>query len=129
MPNIGLIRAFLEQATAQGSRSTALNPLGWLIAMLLPATLASYYFDLPPGISLTLGILMVIAVVAYVVAYFYFMKHTPDALRSERYSLKRFAMERGIYGDSITGSVDLADIVETKQISARDMVEDEEMKQ
>jgi hypothetical protein len=34
MPPIKLIQALLQQAIAEGSRSTALKPLGWLLAML-----------------------------------------------------------------------------------------------
>src|SRR2546425_7123831 len=41
MPPIKLIQALLQQAIAEGSRSTALKPLGWLLAMLLPSTLFS----------------------------------------------------------------------------------------
>ena len=89
MPNIGFFRAFLEQATAQGSRSTALKPLGWLVAMLLPAILGSYYFDTPPWLGFTLCLLAIIVIGAYLFAYFYFMTHTPDALRSENFSLRK----------------------------------------
>jgi tetratricopeptide (TPR) repeat protein len=41
MPPIKILQALLQQAIAEGSRSTALKPLGWLLAMLLPSTLFS----------------------------------------------------------------------------------------
>ena len=31
------------------------------------------------------------------------MKQDPDYLRSERFSLSKLAIERGLYGDSLTG--------------------------
>ena len=107
MPNAEIIRAFLEQATKQGSRSTALKPLGWLVAMLLPATLASFYFETPDWLGPTLCSFTGLSVASYLGSYFYLLFKDKDALRSERYSLQKMAIEKGVYGDNLTGTIEL----------------------
>jgi hypothetical protein len=102
-----IFNGLFQQANAEASRSTALKPLGWLIAMLLPSTLAAFYYLLPAAITGTLMLLTVISVLAYLGAYVYFLKVDPDALRSETYSLKKLAIQRGIFGDSTHGTVDI----------------------
>lgn len=42
--------------------------------------------------------------VSAIVAYFYFAKTEPDSLRSERFSLSKMAIEKGIIGDNTTGT-------------------------
>jgi hypothetical protein len=40
MLQMAFIRALFQQASAEGSRSTALKPLGWLVGMLCAASIA-----------------------------------------------------------------------------------------
>jgi hypothetical protein len=106
MPGIELIRSLLQQASAQGSRSTALNPLGWALAIVLSALLASALDHLPSWVSPLLGVLVTIVVIAYLVAYFFLLVKDRDALRSERFHLSKMAIERSIVGDNIAGFLD-----------------------
>ncbi len=127
MPSTEFIRAFLEQATARGSRSTALKPLGWLVAMLLPATLASYIFDSPSWLGLTLCIMTCVSVATYIGSYFYLLCKDRDALRSERYSIQKLAIEKGLYGDNIMGTVDLIEDDGSKLLSDHSSSSNEEL--
>jgi hypothetical protein len=103
MPGVELIRSLLQQATAQGSRSTALNPLGWALAIILSALLGSV-FDHPPGwLAPSLAAGAGLVVVAYIVAYFFLLMNDRDALRSERFQLSKIALERSVIGDNIAG--------------------------
>jgi hypothetical protein len=119
MPPFELFRSLLQQATAEASRSTALKPLGWLVAMLLTSTLASFYYELPFGLGLTLLIISVVAILIYLGAYLYLLRFDRDALRSEKYSLQKIALEKGVFGDSITGSVDLTAVKDNDLLRRR----------
>ena len=104
MSGIELFRSFLQQATAQGSRSTALNPLGWALGIVLSALLlAARISNLPTWVIPVLGSSAGVIVVAYVVAYFILLFKNPDALRSERFTLSKLAIEKSVTGDSLRG--------------------------
>jgi hypothetical protein len=99
---IGL-RTLIDSASAVGARSSALTPLQWLIGILGSTTLGAAYAQAPALLVWLLGIATVISAGILVRAYWYFMKKDPDALRSEKYSLSKMAIERGYVGDSTTG--------------------------
>lgn len=112
MPGIALIRSFLQQASAQGSRSTALNPLGWLVALLMPGVVATSIWSVPVVVTMTLLVMLCAASVLYGGAYIYFMLKDPDALRSEKFTLSKMALERTAVGDDLVGLHD-ADTLRT----------------
>ena len=103
MAGIELIRSFLQQATAQGSRSTALNPLGWALTIVFSAMIGAGVAHLPGWVMIMLGVFEGLLVVAYVAAYFFLLLRDRDALRSERFQLSKMAIERSITGDNIAG--------------------------
>jgi threonine/homoserine/homoserine lactone efflux protein len=103
MAGIEMFRSLLQQATAQGSRSTVLNPLGWVLAISVSAVLGCV--SLHPEVWLTklfAGFAIVILVI-YLVAYIYFALTNSDALRSEKFTLSKMAIERSMTGDSLKG--------------------------
>src|SRR5260370_41612800 len=51
MAGFNLITSFLQQATAQGTRSTILNPLGWMFSMCVAAVLGAVAFKAPMWIT------------------------------------------------------------------------------
>lgn len=106
MPASQILTALLQRASAEGSRSTALKPLGWLLAILVPATLVSFYLKLPPIVGISGIVASALALMVYLGSYIYLLMANPDALRSERYSLKKMELEKGIYGDSLTGEIE-----------------------
>ncbi|SRR6266705_3309985 len=104
MAPVQLIKAFLEQATAQGSRSTVLRPLGWLIAICAGAALAAVELKAPSWVLLLFGISAGLGVLLYLGAYVYcLVTGKADMLRSETYSIQKLAIEKGFVGDSIAG--------------------------
>ena len=103
---IAILKEFFRQATVGGSRSTALQPLQWALGILLSATICSAVLNAPSWLTVTFSALSISIVVLFVVAFVYFMLTAPDALRSERFTLKKMAIERGILGDSLVGTLD-----------------------
>ncbi len=97
------IPAFLERAFAQRTRSTALQPLQWVLTPLIAATIAGPLVGAPVWLEGLFAGLTVIGVIFFGVCYVFFMRKDPDALRSERYTLSKMLIERGKLGDSLTG--------------------------
>lgn len=106
MPGLQAIRSLFEHAVTSGYRSTALYPLGWIIALFLSSTLLSFYLGAPSWVGITFGSLGVVSSLMYLAAYLYFMFKDRDALRSEKYSIQRLAIEKGLVGDSLYGFFD-----------------------
>ena len=106
MPPLGVIRAFLEQATAKGTRSTILKPIGWMMAILVSATLGSFYISTPPWLGGLFAVFTCLTMVLYLGAYIFCLFTDKDALRSETYSIQKLAIEKGFVGDSIMGELE-----------------------
>jgi membrane protein YdbS with pleckstrin-like domain len=106
---IDIIRSILQQSDVSGSKSTILKPLTWLISVLLASLLAAVPLQLPSWIVIGLSIALVVIVLLAIFSYVYCLFTDKDALRSESYTLKKMAIEKGIYGDDITGILKLSD--------------------
>ncbi len=103
-----LLRAFLSQANSYGSRSTALGTIQWLMAILLGGLIALFSAKAATWSVGLVGAMLALAFVLYLYAYLFFMFKDPDALRSERYSLRRMEIEKGLIGDNVSGLLDPA---------------------
>lgn len=57
----------------------------------------------PPWPAVMFGVLTGVFVALYVVGYVYFGITQPDALRSESYTLRKMAIEKGLAGDNVSG--------------------------
>jgi hypothetical protein len=101
----------LHQALVSGSKSTVLNPLGWLVGLTLVGSISAQSLRSPPWFADTLGVLCILSIISYMVSYFYFAKTDKDALRSEKYSIQKLAIQKGFVGDDQTGyiPIDLTD--------------------
>ena len=97
------LRELLSQSTAAGSRTNALNHLQWMVAAVLGTLVTAHIAGASHSLVILLSVILVILLVAYLVTHFYFMVKNPDALRSERFTIEKMAIERGIVGDSTTG--------------------------
>ena len=104
---------FLNRAFAQGSRSTALKPLGWLISILAVSAMGCTHFNAAGWLIATFGVFAAVAIVLYLTAYVYFALTDKDALRSERYSIQKLAIQKGFIGDDITGYIP----IDTKRVA------------
>jgi hypothetical protein len=101
-----LITSFLQQATAQGSRSTVLRPVGWMLSICIAATLGAVYVKASFWIVVLFAVFSSLAASLYVIAYVYCLfGKKEDLLRSETYSIQRLAIEKGFRGDSLTGII------------------------
>ncbi len=106
MPSLQIIKAFFQQATIYGSRSTVFKPIVGMLSLLIPGTLGAFYLGAPMWVGTVFAILAVLAVTLFLFTYVYFMFKDPDALRSEKYSLHKMAIERGLFGDDRYGLID-----------------------
>ena len=109
MPQTKLLQALMQQATAGGSRSTALKPLGWLLGMLLSTSVTSSFIKAPEWLTLTFVALTVLSFLIYIGAYIFLLLRDRDALRSEKFSLQKLAIQHSLVGDSETGLFNLDD--------------------
>jgi len=103
MPALNLIRAFLEQASAQGSKSTVLRPIGWMMPICVAATLGAVYIAAPLWVTVMFGAFSGLTMLLYLGAYVFCLLTDKEALRSETYSIQKLAIEKGFVGDSLTG--------------------------
>lgn len=103
MSGTDLFRILLQKAHASGSRSTALNPLGWLLVIELSGSLGAFVEHTPNWFPMLLASLFSLTVLAYLGVYIFFAVRDRDALRSERFTLSRMAIERSAKGDTLAG--------------------------
>jgi len=97
----------LEQADSVAhSRSSVLVPLQWLFVIFMVFFIALILVKAPTWAIVGCGFCLFLLFLVAIAAYIYFGLRSPDALRSEQYSLSKYAMERGLYGDSDSGMVE-----------------------
>lgn len=100
------IKALFSQSDASGSRSTILKPLMWLLIGILLGVLLTLVFT---SAELWLHIIVVCLILAatglYFYVYCYCLRHNPDALRSESFTIRKMQIEKGVYGDSNVGYI------------------------
>jgi hypothetical protein len=92
-----------EQMNAALSRSDILRPLTWLVGLFLFATIGLVASAAPQWMLIGAGSVLGATVLLYLGAYIYCLICNPDALRSERYSIQKMAIEHGLLGDSDAG--------------------------
>jgi len=99
-----------EQLTTSISRSDVLKPLAWLVGMLLSAIILLAYLKAPDWLLIALAVPVFLSLALYGFAYVFCLFRDRDALRSERYSLQKMAIEQGLYGDDQSGQFKLDDV-------------------
>lgn len=109
----------LAKSSASGSRSTALAPMHWLLVIVLGAFLTSIKLGASPGIVQMLGLLCVIGFAVECFAFVFLLFKDRDALRSERFTIEKLRIEKGILGDTLSGfkEIGAGEVIETKAIS------------
>lgn len=103
--DIGLIKSFLAQATIKGVRTTILRPIAWMIAILLSAILITVFLQSPVWLQVMLAIFLCFTMLLYLFSYLFCLFTDKDALRSEKYSISKLAIEKGLYGDNVSGTI------------------------
>ena len=110
----------LERALATKSKSTVLKSLAWFIPVCgLLALLASKTPE-AAWLSYGFGIMTLLGMLSYIGAYWYFALTDKEALRSEHFTLKKLAIEKGFVGDDITGYMKIAERDEPLSLPAPD---------
>jgi len=107
MPPLNMMAAFFQKATAQGSRSTVLKPLAWLIALCLSAILGALKWNSPLWLLTIFAICATLSIALYLGTYVYCLRKNPDLLRSETYLIQKQVIEKGFVGDNVTGVFDV----------------------
>ena len=101
-----IVSALREQMSASLSRSDALRPLSWLFGILMISFLGCLY-ERADGwvVAVDMGAIGFVLIV-YVIVYVFFAVKNTDALRSEKYTLQKMAIEHNLRGDSNVGLID-----------------------
>jgi len=115
-----LIHAFLEQASAKGSKSTILQPLGWMMAICISATFSAGLFSPVPWVTILFAVFSALTMALYLYAYLYSLYKNPDALRSESYTIQKLAIEKGFVGDDTSGTIPIERLGYTIPIDVND---------
>jgi len=88
------------------SRSDVLKPLAWLIGIITTTIVLMIFAKGPQWILILMSVLLVLSIVLYFFVYVFCLFRDRDALRSEKYSLQKMALEHGIFGDNVSGIVE-----------------------
>lgn len=107
MPTTEIIHAILSRATASGSRSTALQPMVWLTGFVSLGFVAALKMQSPQWSLILLGVLLGVCVSTFIISYAYYAAKNPDALRSEKFTLSKMAIEKNLIGDDKAGLVEI----------------------
>lgn len=97
------VATLFQHAAAQGSRSTVLRPLAWLLTICASSLVGCVQVKAPEWVVVMFGVLSAMSAFLYLGAYIYCLAHDRDALRSETYSIQKLAIEKGYVGDSSVG--------------------------
>jgi len=103
MPGFEVFRSLLQQSQANGSRSTALNPIAGALALLLSALLAAIWLHAVMWVDVLLAVFASLVLAVFLFTYVYFVFKNSDALRSEKFTLYKIALERSLTGDTLKG--------------------------
>jgi hypothetical protein len=107
-----IFESFLRQAGIGHSRSSVLNPLQWALAISFCALLISAALHATPWLSIFFATIGGSLVIVFIWSYVFFTFKDPDALRSEKYSLVKTAIEKHLVGDSLTGLREVMEVFE-----------------
>jgi hypothetical protein len=93
----------LQQANIGQSRSSVLNPLQWMLVILVFGIGVCLLCHAPLWLVILFAIMLALVLILFLIAYVYFARVNPDSLRSEQFSLSKLAIEKGLVGDSLSG--------------------------
>jgi hypothetical protein len=105
VPGVEILSAFLQQASAKGTKATVLKPLGWIIAILIAATIGSASLSSSKWILTMFAIFVGITILLYLFTYLFCLFTDKDSLRSETYSIQKLAIQKGLIGDNMSGII------------------------
>lgn len=101
----------LQQANIGQSRTSVLNPIQWLLVILVAGIGICLMFHSAAWLVVLFAAMLIIGLVLFFGSYIYFVRTNPDALRSEHFSLSKLAIEKGLVGDSLSGLKPAVDLI------------------
>jgi hypothetical protein len=100
-------RVLAQAGKVVESKSSALVPLQWKIIIFALFLFMLVVVKAPMWIDIGVFVLLAILVLQSSFSYHYFMKRNPDALRSEKHAISKYAIDKGLYGDSDMGMLEV----------------------
>jgi len=91
----------------QGWKSTALQMHNWGLLLTFGALLFAATEHASLWLLILLAVLCSIMIGNWIYSHNYLLKNNTDALRSERYTLSKMAIERSVTGDTLSGLKEL----------------------
>lgn len=89
MPDNEQIELMVDSASENRSRSTPLKPTIWMTGVLVWATVIALFLRVPAWAGIFLCLLTGLSFLLYLGSYIFLMATDREALRAERYSVKR----------------------------------------
>src|SRR5258706_5734638 len=89
MPDGEQIELPIDSVSAERYRSTPLRPAIWMTGVLVWATVIAFLFRVPTWAGIFLCLLTGLSFLLYLGSYIFLMATDREALRAERYSVKR----------------------------------------
>ena len=90
-------------AEGKATRSTALQPLLWALAAFISLLIGAIMAKAAAWLLVTLVAFVGVLLLALLGAFFYFAARQPDALRSEKFLIRKMEIEQSSIGDSERG--------------------------
>jgi hypothetical protein len=104
MPLTDLIFSWMmQQGSVQGTKSTVITPLVWAMGILTTGLMVGAKVGLSATVIGVFSACLVLVVLGLLSAFGYFAWKNPDALRTERYTLTKLAIEKRLSGDDMAG--------------------------
>jgi len=89
MPDSEQIELPIDSVAEKRSRATPLKPAIWMTGVLVWATVIAFLFHVPTWAGIFLCLLTGLSFLLYLGSYIFLMATDREALRAERYSVKR----------------------------------------
>lgn len=99
------VRELFSHSDASGAKSTILKPLTWFLALIIGGILLLLQFSSPIWLIIMLAVIFCFGVVIFFFVYIYCLMNDRDSLRSEKFTIQKLAIEKGITGDDIIGII------------------------
>ncbi len=102
-----ILRELFHSTDASGSRSTILKPVTWMISVLLSGDVLLVKIGAPEWLIFMVSGFILLVFLLFMFAYVYCLFTDKDAIRSEKYSIQKMAIEKGVFGDNVAGIVQM----------------------
>jgi|SRR5512135_485174 hypothetical protein len=104
------LRQLLDWADIGHSRTAVTNQLQWTMAISGGLLFLFLLAHAPVWLIALTGGLFALTGLTFLACFVYFARVDPDSLRSERYSIQKMAIEKGLVGDNLSGLFEEVDL-------------------